>query len=82
MPCEKSIALSPVLILSGIVLQQTIWAPGDDLLSHGQAHTIIGAEWFHFRVRNGVGWGTLAIITKHKTNSALYGQASRLISTG
>ena len=41
-------------------------APGDVLLSHGKYHTIIGAERFHFRVRDGFGWGTLAIFTKHK----------------
>ncbi len=39
--------------------------PGNVLLSHGKYHTIIGAERFHFRVRDGIGWGTLAIITKH-----------------
>ena len=27
-------------------------------------HTIIGAERFHFRVRDGIGWFTLAIVTK------------------
>ena len=41
--------------------------PGDVLLSHGNSHTIIGAERFHFRVRDGIGWGTLAIVAKHKT---------------
>ena len=27
-------------------------------------HTIIGAERFHFRVRDGIGWFTLAMVTK------------------
>ena len=27
-------------------------------------HTIIGAKRFHFRVRDGVGWFTLAMVTK------------------
>ena len=38
--------------------------PGDDLLSHGECHTIIGAERFHYRVRNGIGWFPLAIVTR------------------
>lgn len=35
----------------------------------GRPHTIIGAERFHFRGRDGFGWGTLAIFTRHKTLS-------------
>ena len=27
-------------------------------------HTIIGAKRFHFRVRDGIGWFTLAMFTK------------------
>ena len=27
-------------------------------------HTIIGAKWFHFRVRDGIGWFTFAMVTK------------------
>lgn len=34
---------------------------GSVLLSHGNSHTIIGAERFHFRVRNGIGWFPLAM---------------------
>ena len=29
----------------------------------GKPHTIIGAERFHFRVRNGFGWFPLAMVT-------------------
>ncbi len=29
-----------------------------------KCHTIIGAKWFHFRVRDGIGWFTLAMVTK------------------
>ncbi len=29
-----------------------------------QAHTIIGAECFHFRVRKGIGWFPLAMVAK------------------
>lgn len=36
----------------------------------GKPHTIIGAERFHFRVRNGIGWVTLAIAAKHKLFSS------------
>ena len=31
----------------------------------GKPHTIIGAERFHYRVRDGIGWFPLAIATKH-----------------
>ena len=30
----------------------------------GKPHTIIGAERFHYRVRDGIGWFPLAIATK------------------
>ena len=30
----------------------------------GSPHTIIGAEQFHFRVRNGIGWFPLAIAAR------------------
>jgi hypothetical protein len=38
--------------------------PGDDLLSHRWACSTMGAQGFHGRVRNGVGWVTLAVITR------------------
>ena len=38
--------------------------PGDDLLFHCLGSSTIGAEWFHGRVRDGIGWGTDAIATK------------------
>ena len=38
-------------------------------------HTIIGAKRFHFRVRDGIGWFTLAMVTKQ------FGAESRLKST-
>jgi hypothetical protein len=28
----------------------------------GKPHTIIGAEWFHFRVRDGIGWDPNAVV--------------------
>lgn len=34
----------PLTLSSGV----SILMPGDDLLSHGEFHTIIGAEQFHF----------------------------------
>ena len=30
----------------------------------GRPHTTIGAEQFHFRVRDGIGWVTFAMVTK------------------
>ena len=38
--------------------------PGDDLLSHVLRRSTIGAEGFHGRVRDGIGWGTLAMATR------------------
>ena len=38
--------------------------PGGDLLSHVLRRSTIGAEGFHGRVRDGIGWDTLAITTK------------------
>ncbi len=37
---------------------------GDVLLSHNLSCTTIGAAAFHFRVRNGNGWGHCAMITR------------------
>ena len=42
----------------------TLGRPGGDLLSHALRRSTIGAEGFHDRVRNGIGWGTLAITTR------------------
>ena len=38
--------------------------PGSDLLSHGNSHTIIGDESFHFWVRDGIRWYQLSIATR------------------
>ena len=38
--------------------------PGDALLFRGLSHSTIGAVRFHVRVRDGIGWVTLAITTK------------------
>ena len=38
--------------------------PGSDLLSHGECRTTIGADAFHFRVRDGIGWYHNAIATR------------------
>ena len=40
--------------------------PGDDRLWHGQLHTIIGAKWFHFWVRDGIRWYPLALVARQK----------------
>ena len=44
--------------------------PGDGLLSHVSSRSTIGAEGFHGRVRNGIGWGTLAPVTGSSRHSA------------
>ena len=38
--------------------------PGDDLLSHVLRRSTIGAGAFHGRVRDGIGFGHLAIATR------------------
>ena len=38
--------------------------PGGDLLSRVLRRSTIGAEGFHGRVRDGIGWGTLAMATR------------------
>ena len=43
----------------------------------GRPHTIIGAERFHYRVRDGIGWFPLAIATKQKNQS---GESRRSLS--
>ncbi len=37
--------------------------PGGDLLSRALRQSTIGAKWLNDRVRNGIGWGPLAITT-------------------
>ena len=37
-----------------------------------KCHTIIGAKRFHFRVRDGIGWFTLAMVTKQTGFAAFY----------
>ena len=41
-----------------------LFRSGGDLLSHALRRSTISAEGFHGRVRNGIGWITLAITTK------------------
>ena len=38
--------------------------PGSVLLSHALRRSTIGAEGFHGRVRNGIGWAPLAMATR------------------
>jgi hypothetical protein len=44
--------------------------PGGDLLSHALRRSTIGAEGFHGRVRDGIGWDTLAITTRSSKQSS------------
>ena len=39
----------------------------------GKPHTIIGAEQFHYRVRDGIGWFPLAMAARRKGVDALGG---------
>ena len=42
----------------------------------GRPHTTIGAECFHFRVRNGIGWFPLAIAARKTVRRPAYIQAN------
>ena len=46
--------------------------PGNDLLFHVLRQSTIGANSFHFRVRNGVGCLSVAIVTRKLLNSKLF----------
>ena len=41
-----------------------MYKPGSDLLSRALRQSTIGAERLNDRVRNGIGWGPLAITTQ------------------
>ena len=63
-PCGQ---LFRALIITKRWLEETVSAlgrPGSDLLSHVLRRSIIGAEKFNGRVRNGIGFRLLAIATK------------------
>jgi hypothetical protein len=45
-------------------LSGTLARPGDDPLSHPSKGSTLGAAGFHGRVRNGIGWGPRAMITR------------------
>ena len=45
--------------------------PGDDLLFQRLSVSTIGADWFHGRVRDGIGWGTDAMVTKQWSRRSL-----------
>ena len=53
----------PVSVLGGRV-RSLVCRPGGDLLSHALRRSTIGAEGFHGRVRDGIGWGALAMATR------------------
>ena len=63
------------LMISARVLSD-LRRPGGDLLSHALRRSTIGAEGFHGRVRDGIGWSTLAITTRPSKRVA--GQARML----
>ena len=55
----------PVTIMRFFILDM----PGNVLLSRVLRQSTIGAERLDFRVRNGIGYHTFAIITRHDTNN-------------
>ena len=44
--------------------------PGDDLLFQRLSVSTIGADWFHGRVRDGIGWDTDAMVTRQWSGRA------------
>ena len=54
--------------------------PGDDPLSHPFKGSTLGAVRFHGRVRNGVGWGPHAVVTRSRQPSR--GQRSESLPSG
>jgi hypothetical protein len=61
-PCPLSSVVCPLL-----------GRPGGDLLSHVLRRSTIGAEGFHGRVRDGIGWDTLAIATRSSEQRTAFG---------
>jgi hypothetical protein len=49
------------LLLDGLFLNKSL---AMTYFHMATCHTIIGAKRFHFRVRDGIGWFTLAMFTK------------------
>ena len=57
------------------VCNTVFYRPGSDLLSRALRQSTIGAEAVNDRVRNGIGWGHLAITTRPVKNSDNTGRA-------
>ena len=53
-----------LLSVMKVLLLAAAGRPGDDRLSHALRRSTMGAKGFHGRVRNGIGWGTLAVATR------------------
>lgn len=56
--------LRPTNKVNGFFFKARAAMPGDALLFRGLSHSTIGADWFHGRVRDGIGWVTDAMVTK------------------
>ncbi len=50
--------------VNGFILKAPAAKPGNVLLFQRLSGSTIGADWFHGRVRDGIGWGTVAMVTK------------------
>jgi hypothetical protein len=53
-----------VLVKRHIIQPTPATKPGDVLLFRCLSNSTIGADWFHGRVRDGIGWVTDAMATK------------------
>ena len=52
------------------VYRTALGRPGGDRLSHALRRSTMGAEAFHGRVRDGIGWGRLAMTTRPTKGSS------------
>ena len=78
MPLRQQKKESPTAWPSGFLGKK----PGSVLLSHGNPHTIIGAEQFHFRVREGIGWFPLAMAARQFGREAALRHTSQIKNSG
>ena len=62
--CRLFSVLSIGMRLAGCWDAFAFGRPGGDLLSRVLGRSTIGAEGFHGRVRDGIGWVTDAMVTK------------------
>ena len=59
-----NVCFTSSISLTRIELTRFLSKPGGDLLSRALRQSTIGAKWLNDRVRNGIGWGPLAVTTR------------------